>query len=156
MRAEAPRTLPWDTTETDLRYFWVISMCNKITLDCHRDVSRVWQGCHMSFLVWNRYHIDDTFSCRYLPQSKTIPCKCVGVTLLLRGCNSADYMSVPVLLHGSILREIDVTLITRHIHSHFEIIINQSKTTAARKSKQLTDIFPDVIIHGHRTLTLQT
>ena len=34
-------TLPWDTTETYLRYFRVISTCNKITLECHRGVTRV-------------------------------------------------------------------------------------------------------------------
>ena len=38
-------------------------------------------------------------------------------------------MSVSALLHALILREIDVTLITRHIQSHFETIIDQSKTT---------------------------
>ena len=32
------------------------------------------------------------------------------------------YTSVPALLHALILREIDVTLITRHIQSHFETI----------------------------------
>ena len=50
-------------------------------------------------------------------------------------------MSVPALLHALILREIDVTLITRHIQSHFETIIDQSKTTDVRKSAlKLTDI----------------
>ena len=69
-------------------------------------------------------------------------------------------MSVPALLHALILREIDVTLITRHIQSHFETIIDPSKTTdqlMSEKQKIRTEIdryffrtllFTDLIIHG--------
>ena len=39
-------TLPWDTNETYLRYFRVVSTCYEITLECDRGVTRVLQGCY--------------------------------------------------------------------------------------------------------------
>ena len=86
-------TLPWDTTETYLRYFRVVSTCNKITLECHRSVTRVLQGCQVSVpALLHEFilrEIDVTSITQYFRPHPRLKLHILSVTLLLQGCYRA-------------------------------------------------------------------
>ena len=86
-------TLPWDTTETYLRYFRVISTCNKITLECHRGVTRVLQGYQVSVpALLHEFilrEIDVTLITQYFRPYLKLKLHILSVTLLLQGCYRA-------------------------------------------------------------------
>ena len=86
-------TLPWDTTETYLRYFRVIYTCNKITLECHKGVTRVLQGSQVNvpallhgFIL---HEIDVRSKLEYFRSYLKLKLHILNVTLLLLGCYRA-------------------------------------------------------------------